>query len=71
MDALLRASSLAFDRNRRIAILHDVQRLAATDTPFLPLWQIPEIDVVPKRLSGFIPDGDFPFESARSWAWAP
>jgi peptide/nickel transport system substrate-binding protein len=68
-DRLLAASSLAFDRPRRIAILQQLQRLVATDVPFLPLWQSREIDVMPKTLSGFVPNGALPYASARDWSF--
>ena len=69
-DRLLAASSLAFDRARRIAILQQLQRLVATDVPFLPLWQSREIDVMPKALRGFVPNGALPYASARDWSFA-
>ena len=67
-DALLAASSTAFDRSRRIAVLQQLQRVVALDVPFLPLWQAREIDVTPEWLRGFVPNGDLSFESARNWA---
>ena len=69
-DRLLADSSLAFDRARRIAILRQLQRLVATDVPFLPLWQSREIDVMPKTLGGFVPNGALPYASARDWSFA-
>jgi peptide/nickel transport system substrate-binding protein len=69
-DRLLAASSLAFDRARRVAILQRLQRLIATDVPFLPLWQSREIDVMPKALDGFAPNGALPYASARDWSFA-
>ncbi len=70
-DRLLAESSRAFDRARRIAILRQLQRLVATDVPFLPLWQSREIDVMPKTLKGFVPNGALPYASARDWSFAP
>jgi peptide/nickel transport system substrate-binding protein len=69
-DRLLAASSLAFDRARRVAILQQLQRLVATDVPFFPLWQSREIDVMPKTLRGFVPNGALPYASARDWSFA-
>jgi peptide/nickel transport system substrate-binding protein len=69
-DRLLADSSLAFERARRIAILRKLQRLVASDVPFLPLWQSREIDVMPKTLGGFVPNGALPYASARDWSFA-
>jgi peptide/nickel transport system substrate-binding protein len=67
-DALLRASSRAFERSRRVAIVRELQRLVAANVPFLPLWQAREVDVTPLWLHGFTPNGAQPFGSARSWS---
>jgi peptide/nickel transport system substrate-binding protein len=68
VDALLAAASKAFDPDRRIAIIKHIQRIVAHDVPFLPLWQVREIDVMPRWLHGFTPNGNQPFESARNWS---
>ena len=68
-DALLAASALAFDRTRRIALLRQLQDLVARDVPLVPLWQSREIDVTPRALHGFVPNGDLSFASARDWSW--
>jgi peptide/nickel transport system substrate-binding protein len=67
-DALLAAASAAFDRNRRIAIVREVQRVVARDVPLLPLWQAREIDVTPDWLRGFTPNGELSFDSAGRWS---
>jgi len=68
-DALSSEATTAFERARRVALIARLQRRVALDVPFLPLWQAREIDVTPRTLRGFVPDGALPFDSARNWAW--
>ncbi len=66
-DALLRDASRTFGRLRRIAVVRRLERTVATDVPFLPLWQSREIDVVPRALAGFEPNGALPYAGAPRW----
>jgi peptide/nickel transport system substrate-binding protein len=70
VDAALARASRALDPAGRRAALWRVQELVATDVPFLPLLQYREIDVMPRDLRGFTPNGTLPFDSVAHWSWA-
>jgi peptide/nickel transport system substrate-binding protein len=69
VDAALAEASRALDPAARRAALWRVQELVAADTPFLPLLQYREIDVMPRDLHGFTPNGTLPFDSVARWSW--
>jgi peptide/nickel transport system substrate-binding protein len=69
VDAALAEASRALDPAARRAALWRVQELVAADIPFLPLLQYREIDVMPRDLHGFTPNGTLPFDSVARWSW--
>ncbi|MBD5604016.1 MAG: peptide ABC transporter substrate-binding protein [Candidatus Eremiobacteraeota bacterium] len=70
-DAFSHEASRAFDRHRRITLVRALERTVATDVPFLPLWRSREIDVLPRELAGFEPNGALPYASASNWRFLP
>ena len=52
-DALLLAGRREMDRARRRAIYGELQRLLATDLPYVPLWHDDNIALLSDRLSGW------------------
>jgi peptide/nickel transport system substrate-binding protein len=59
MDRLLEAGDAALDPARRGAIYARVQKLAASELPYVPLWWMNTVVVASRRVSGFrsYPDG--------------
>ncbi len=55
MDRLLENAEVALDPEHRRAIFSEVQRLAARDLPYVPLWWINTVTVMTRRLDGFQP----------------
>ena len=55
MDRLLETAEVTLDSTGRRAIFSKVQKLAARDLPYVPLWWIDTITVMTRRLSGFQP----------------
>jgi peptide/nickel transport system substrate-binding protein len=55
MDRLLETAQVTLDAGRRRAIFSDVQKLAASDLPYLPLGWIDTVTVMTRRLNGFRP----------------
>ena len=55
MDRLLETAEVTLDSTQRRAIFSKVQKLAARDLPYVPLWWIDTITVMTRRLSGFQP----------------
>jgi peptide/nickel transport system substrate-binding protein len=66
LDALLDRSHVETDRDKRRAILADVQRIVADDVPYLNLWYPDNIcvhrDAV--RIDEIAPSGDYTFLDA-------
>jgi peptide/nickel transport system substrate-binding protein len=71
MDALLERDDTALDPERRKAIVGDIQKVAARDLPYLPLWWIDTVTVANRRLRGFIPSPDGSLRSLASVAYTP
>lgn len=58
-----------YDRARRLRDYALVQRRLAADVPFYPIYQDREIDIVPSRLSGFVPSTqDLPLQGVQNWS---
>jgi peptide/nickel transport system substrate-binding protein len=55
MDRLLESAEVTLDPNRRRAIFSQVQKLAARDLPYVPLWWINTVTVMTRQLDGFQP----------------
>jgi peptide/nickel transport system substrate-binding protein len=70
VDVALAEASRALDPTRRIAALRRVQRIVATDVPFIPLAQLRDVDVLPAGLRGFTANGTLPYDSVARWSWA-
>lgn len=61
-----------FDRAARVRDYDIVQRRVAQDMPLVPLFQADDIDVVTKRLRGFVPSSEFVlFRGVQNWSLAP
>ncbi len=67
VDALLRQGAATFDRGKRIAAYHAVQRQIVYDLPFFFICQISEVDVIPSDLRGYARPLLSPFASVASW----
>ena len=55
MDRLLESAEVTLDSDRRQAIFSEVQKLAARDLPYVPLWWIDTVTVMTRRLDRFQP----------------
>jgi peptide/nickel transport system substrate-binding protein len=55
MDELIEAGDLTLDGTCRRAIYRMVQKLAASDLPYVPLWWVDNIVAMNRRVSGFVP----------------
>jgi peptide/nickel transport system substrate-binding protein len=55
MDRLLESAEVTLDPERQRAIFSEVQKLAARDLPYVPLWWIDTITVMTHGLDGFKP----------------
>jgi peptide/nickel transport system substrate-binding protein len=53
MDRLLESAEATLDPERRREIFSEVQKLAARDLPYVPLWWIDTVTVMTRRLDGF------------------
>jgi peptide/nickel transport system substrate-binding protein len=67
MDRLLETAEVPLDPAPRRAIFSEVHRLAARDSPYVPLWWIDAVTVMTRRLEGFQP---YPNGSLMSLATA-
>jgi peptide/nickel transport system substrate-binding protein len=63
LDALVESARVEPDRQKRIAIYAQVQRIIATDLPYLPLWFQDNISVHRRRIENVElgPGGDYDF----------
>lgn len=71
VDRALLDAARAIDPRRRREALARLQKLVATDVPVLPLAQGRELDVVPRDIAGFVPNGSLPYDSVERWARTP
>jgi ABC-type transport system substrate-binding protein len=65
MDRLLEQGEVTLDRAARRKIYAEVQKIAADDLPYIPLWWMDNVVVMNRRVRGFKP---FPNGSLRSLA---
>lgn len=63
MDALLDRQRIEMDRDKRKAILSQIQKLVAEDEPYIDLWYMDDVCVYQTRVAGIIipPGGDYNF----------
>ena len=63
LDALLDQARVEMDREKRKAILSQIQKIVAEDEPYINLWYVDNVCVHQKRLTNVIlpPAGDFDF----------
>ena len=65
MDRLLEQGEVTLDPGARREIYAQVQKIAATDLPYVSLWWMDNVVVMNRRVKGFTP---FPNGSLRSLA---
>lgn len=63
IDALLDRQRIEMDRDKRKAILSQIQKLVAEDEPYIDLWYMDDVCVYQTRVAGIIipPGGDYNF----------
>lgn len=63
LDALLDRQRVEMDRDKRKAILSEVQKMVAEDEPYINLWYVDEVCVHRTRVSGIAlaPTGEYDF----------
>jgi peptide/nickel transport system substrate-binding protein len=71
MDRLLESAEVTLDASRRRAIFSEVQRLAAGDLPYVPLWWIDTVTVMTRRLDGFQPNPNGSLRSLAAASYLP
>jgi peptide/nickel transport system substrate-binding protein len=71
MDRLLEAGDAALDPARRRAVYARVQKLAAIDLPYVPLWWMNTVAVTNRRVSGFHPYPNGSLDSLASAGYVP
>lgn len=71
MDRMVEAGDVELDSARRRAIYSGVQKLAARDLPYVPLWWIDTVTVMNRRISGFAPYPNGDLISLATAAYAP
>jgi peptide/nickel transport system substrate-binding protein len=61
MDQLLEAADETIDLQQRRRLYAEVQKLAASDLPYISLWWLDNVAVMSRRISGFqpFPNGSF------------
>jgi peptide/nickel transport system substrate-binding protein len=68
VDRALDQALATYDPKARRRLYGDVQRALVKDVPYLFLWQASEVDVIPKRLSGYEPSpAGGPYASVARW----
>jgi peptide/nickel transport system substrate-binding protein len=55
MDKLVEAADITLDPNQRRALYGRIQKFAADDLPYLPLWWLDNVAVMNRRVTGFVP----------------
>jgi peptide/nickel transport system substrate-binding protein len=63
LDALIDQARVEMDRQKRKALLSEIQKIVAEDQPYINLWYVDNICVHRKRLTNIVisPAGDFDF----------
>ena len=66
VDALLEKQRVEMDRDKRKALLSQVQKIVAEDEPYINLWYVDNIAVHRARVTDvtIAPSGDFDFLAA-------
>lgn len=66
LDALIDRQRVEMDREKRKAILSEIQKIVAEDEPYLNLWYIDNVCVHRTRVTGIVipPGGDYDFLNA-------
>jgi peptide/nickel transport system substrate-binding protein len=71
LDRSIGRALATYDPAARRRLYGDVQRSVVKDVPYLFLWQSSEVDVIPRRLSGYEPNAaGGPYASAARWRLA-
>ena len=55
MDRLLETAEVTLDSGRRRMLFSAVQKLAASELPYVPLWWMDTVTVMTRRIGGFEP----------------
>jgi peptide/nickel transport system substrate-binding protein len=73
MDRLLETAQITLDSGRRRLLFSAVQKLAAADLPYVPLWWLDTVTVMTRRIGRFepYPNGSLLSLSAASYAPSP
>ncbi len=68
LDMLLNESRVEMDREKRKALLFQIQQIVATDEPYINLWYVDNVCVHRDRLTGISmsPDGNYDFLATLS-----
>jgi peptide/nickel transport system substrate-binding protein len=71
VDRAIGGALATYDPAVRRRLYADVQRALVRDVPYIFLWQSSEVDVVPRRLSGYEPNAaGGPYASVAHWRLA-
>jgi peptide/nickel transport system substrate-binding protein len=71
VDRAIGGALATYDPAVRRRLYGDVQRSVVKDVPYLFLWQSSEVDVIPRRLSGYEPNAaGGPYASVARWRLA-
>jgi peptide/nickel transport system substrate-binding protein len=71
MDRLLETAQVTLDSGRRRMLYSAVQKLAASDLPYVPLWWMDTVTVMTRRIAGFEPYPNGNLISLANAAYAP
>jgi peptide/nickel transport system substrate-binding protein len=71
MDNLLAAGDTAMDEARRRTIYKMVQKFAASDLPYVPLWWVDTVTAMYRRIGGFVPYPNGNLISLATAAYVP
>lgn len=60
VDRLLLESRRTLDRQRLVSLYHTIQRILSEDMPYINLWHMTNVAIIPANLQGFVlyPAGD-------------
>jgi peptide/nickel transport system substrate-binding protein len=71
LDALLERGRRAVELSERRALYSAVQRIAARDLPYIPLWWVKNVVVQKPNLRGFVPYPDGDLISVKKVSFSP